>query len=188
MLRLRKPTKTEWHDIVDLLLPLASGVNYLIAFQCCRALASIVDHATDTQKSQVACAVGSFIELSLSIEIELRFRQRHWIALQHFATHFARWLMFYGPQLSRSNTTSLAWWLADRLADVVAEDIEASSNPKVLTERLLKRNIHNLIQDTQLIGQFNGLDTDGSFFHLNTLQPVQGGPFLFHCFQNEAMK
>ena len=178
MLRLRKPNKTEWHDIVDLLLPPASCVNYLTAFQCCRALASIVDHATDTQKSQVACAVGSFIELSLSSEIELP-RQRHWIALQHFATHFARWLMFYGPQLSHDNTTSLAWWLADRLAEVVAEDIEASSNPKVLTERLLKRNIHNLIQDTQLIGQFNGLDTDGSFFHLNTLQPVQGGPFLF---------
>ncbi|GAA5508413.1 TIR domain-containing protein [Novipirellula caenicola] len=178
LLRMRKPSKPEWQRIIDVLLPLASGVNYLTAFQCCRALAGILDHATDSQKSQVADAVGRFIELSLASEIEHP-SQRHWIALQHFATHFARWLMFYGPQLSHNNTTSLAWWLADRLAEVVAEDIEASSNPKIMTERLLKRNIHNLMQDTHLVAQFNGLDTDGSFFHLNTLQPVQGGPFLF---------
>ncbi|HBJ35986.1 MAG TPA: hypothetical protein DDZ51_14810 [Planctomycetaceae bacterium] len=167
-----------WKHAIEALLTTSGNENYLTAFQGCRALLALWEHLSDEEREQATGRIESFIRLSLTEEIDNP-SQRRLVILQNFASHFSRWLMFYGPQISADNTASLAWWLADHVAGVISRDIENSANPKLMTERLIKRNMQSVIEDTQLVAQFNGLDSDGSFFHLNSLRPTQGGPFLF---------
>lgn len=183
----RAATKSDWSDAINALITIAASADYLAAFHACRTLIQVEMRLSKSQASKAARVVANFVDLSLSEEIETPV-QRQRVILGQLAMHFARWIMFYGPQLSPDNTASLAWWLADRLSTVIAEDIESSSEPRVMAERLLKRNLANLIQDTNLIGQFSGPSTDGSFFHLNTLVQLQGGPFLFALFTEDSEK
>lgn len=176
----------QWQELIDRLLTIASENDYLAAFQACRTLMAANQHWSETQKPAVLQAVGDFVRLSQSEEIDSP-RRRRWVILGQLASHFSHWIGFYGPQLSADHTTSLAWWLSDQLSAAVMENLESKDDPKTLTENLLTRNLESVIKDTSLIGQFTGPPTDGSFFHANTFSLHDGGPFLF-SFLMEASK
>jgi tetratricopeptide (TPR) repeat protein len=159
------------------LLTLAAHDNYLSAFHGCVALVARWDKLDQSQQKQAAEHLSDFICLSRNNDLSTR-RGRFWTCLSRLANHFLAWIPVYGPELGDDNSASLAWWMAERLAKVVCEDVEQKQKPQSNMRLVLERSIDPLVHYSFQMNQLIRGGATGSVFHANTSLMQHGGPFL----------
>jgi tetratricopeptide (TPR) repeat protein len=169
--------RSEIHISTEELLTLAAHNNYLSAYHGCAALVARWDKLDQSQQKQTAEHLSEFICLSRNSDLSTR-RGRFWTCLNRLANHFLAWIPLYGPELGDDNSASLAWWMANRLAKVVCEDVERKQTPQSNMQFVLERSIDPLIHFSFQLNQLISGGATGSVFHANTSLIQHGGPFF----------
>lgn len=179
--------RSEIHISTEELLTLAAHDNYLSAYHGCVALVARWDKLDQSQQKQTAEYLSDFICMSRNSDLSTR-RGRFWTCLNRLANHFLAWIPLYGPELGDDNSASLAWWMAERLAKVVCEDVERKQKPQSNMQFVLERSIDPLVHYSFQMNQLIRGGATGSVFHANTSMMQHGGPFfsaLIACFKLE---
>ena len=169
--------RSEIHISTEELLTLAAHDNYLSAYHGCVALVARWDKLDQSQQKQTAEYLSDFICMSRNSDLSTR-RGRFWTCLNRLASHFLAWIPLYGPELGDDNSASLAWWMAERLAKVVCEDVELKQKPQPNMQFVLERRIEPLVRYSFQMNQLIRGGATGSVFHANTSLMQHGGPFF----------
>jgi DNA-binding MarR family transcriptional regulator/tetratricopeptide (TPR) repeat protein len=169
--------RSKIHISTEELLALATHDNYLSAYHGCAALVARWDKLNQCQQKQTAEHLSDFICLSRNSDLSTR-RGRFWTCLNRLANHFLAWIPLYGPELGDDNSASLAWWMAERLAKVVCEDVERKQTPQSNMQFVLERSIDPLVHFSFQLNQLIRGGATGSVFHANTSLIQHGGPFF----------
>jgi hypothetical protein len=169
--------RSKIHISTEELLALATHDNYLSAYHGCAALVARWDKLNQCQQKQTAEHLSDFICLSRNSDLSTR-RGRFWTCLNRLANHFLAWIPLYGPELGDDNSASLAWWMAERLAKVVCEDVERKQTPQSNMQFVLERSIDPLVHFSFQLNQLIRGGATGSAFHANTSLIQHGGPFF----------
>ncbi len=161
----------------DEIFKLAGHDNYLYAYHGCVALVAQWQSLDKDQQTRAAKLLSDFICLSRDQDLQSR-RGRFWACMNRLANHFIAWIPLYGPELGDDNSASLAWWMAERLTEVIIEDVDTKTNPKAHVEFVLERNIEPLVHTGFAINQLIRGGATSSVFHSNTNLIQHGGPFF----------
>ncbi|MBL8873833.1 MAG: tetratricopeptide repeat protein [Planctomycetaceae bacterium] len=170
-------TRTNIEVSTEELFVLAAHDSYFSSYHACVALVMRWNSLTDPQKTKTAKLLSDFICMSRVPDLSTR-RGRFWACLSRLANHFLAWIPLYGPELGDDNSASLAWWMADRLAKVICDDVERKQNPESSLNLVFNRNIDPLLQFSTQLNQIVRGGTTHSVFHSNTCFVQHGGPFF----------